>query len=194
MKKSLVLSLLLSLVSFLVLSPLFWKLTSYLHPIVIVVLFFCIFVIALFFVLLVRKETIKLPFQLFSLLLILYTIGLWILLFLRPNNQDYNTMNLIPFSTISFYLSGEVNWLISLYNIAANIGLFILYGIFLKIKNYSQLTLLVLPVLVISFIEVLQFRTHRGLLDIDDLILNLIGVFLGYLFYPIFKRIVKISS
>ncbi|MCL6573623.1 MAG: VanZ family protein [Bacillus sp. (in: Bacteria)] len=193
MKKSLVFSLLLSFVCFLISSPMFWELMSYLHPIVIVVLFFCIFVIALFFVLLIRKETIKLPFQLFSLLLILYTIGLLILLFLRPNNQDYNTMNLIPFSTISFYLSGEVNWLISLYNLAANIGLFILYGIFLRVINYSPFTLLVLPVLVISFIEVLQFLTHRGLLDIDDLILNLLGVFFGYLFYPIFKRIVKMS-
>ncbi|WP_176699601.1 hypothetical protein [Neobacillus massiliamazoniensis] len=69
----------------------------------------------------------------------LYTIAILVLLFFRPNDQSYQSWNLIPFSTISFYFSGKVNWLISFYNLSANIGLFIPYGIFLMIK-YQNLS------------------------------------------------------
>ncbi|WP_281176533.1 VanZ family protein [Cytobacillus solani] len=49
-----------------------------------------------------------------------------------------------------------------------------------------------MPFLLISLIEILQFITHRGSLDIDDLILNLFGIFIGYLLYPAFKRIFQL--
>ncbi|HHY74732.1 MAG TPA: VanZ family protein [Bacillus bacterium] len=55
------------------------------------------------------------------------------------------------------------------------------------------------PLLAISFfsiamIEGLQFFTKRGSLDIDDLILNLVGVCLGYWLYPFLKNIVVIRT
>jgi glycopeptide antibiotics resistance protein len=194
MNKSFLITLLISIGAFLVLSPVFMQLISYLNPIVLVVVLFCIVIFVFFLVLFIRQESINLPYPLFLGLIVLYTIALLILLFFRPNDQNYNSMNLIPFSTITFYLSGKVNWLISFYNLAANIGLFIPYGIYLRQKNYSLLKLFFIPLVLISLIEILQFSTHRGSLDIDDLILNLLGVFLGYLFYPIFNRIVKVSA
>lgn len=160
----------------------------------VVVLFYIIFLV-LFFVLLFRKETLQLPYSLFKNLLVLYTIALLILLFFRPNEQSYDSMNLIPFSTISLYLFGKVNWLISFYNLAANIGLFIPYGIFLMVKNEASiLKLILLPLTTIALIEILQFLTHRGSMDIDDLILNLLGIFVGYICYPIFKKIVELTD
>ncbi|WP_312473139.1 VanZ family protein [Neobacillus sp.] len=194
MKKSIMISLFISVGTYLALSPIFWRLTSYLHPIVLAVLLFCIFFLVYFFVLLIRKESIRISYRLFLSLFILYSIGLLILLFLRPNDQSYNSMNLIPFSTISFYLSGKVNWLIAFYNLAANVGLFIPYGIYLLLKNYSPLKLIFIPMVLIAFIEIMQLITHRGSLDIDDLILNLAGVFLGYLFFPLFKKAVTIHA
>jgi glycopeptide antibiotics resistance protein len=126
--------------------------------------------------------------------MILYSVSLLVLLFFRPNDQNYHSWNLIPFSTIGFYLSGNVNWLISFYNLAANIGLFIPFGIFLMVNtSRSPMKLFLFPMMAIALIEVLQLLTHRGSLDIDDLILNMLGIIVGYLFYPVFKRIVSIQ-
>ncbi|WP_263597052.1 VanZ family protein [Metabacillus idriensis] len=47
---------------------------------------------------------------------------------------------------------------------------------------------------IISIIETAQYLTGRGSLDIDDLILNLLGVFMGYAVYPIFEKTVFIKK
>jgi glycopeptide antibiotics resistance protein len=120
-------------------------------------------------------------------------MALLVLLFFRPSNQTYQSMNLMPFSTIAFYLSGKVTFIISFYNLCANIGLFIPYGIFLmmvfKKFNYKHI---ILPLVFISLIEISQYLTHRGSMDIDDLILNMLGVFIGCMFFPIFKRVINV--
>jgi glycopeptide antibiotics resistance protein len=193
MNKSFLLSLLITIGVFLLLSPVFIQLLDYLHPIVLFVVVICMFFLSYFIILFVNKKTILLSYSLFLTLLLVYTLALLILLFLRPNNQIYHSMNLIPFSTIAFYLAGKVNPLISFYNLAANIILFIPYGILLMIKKVSYLRLFVLPFLGIALIEFLQFTTHRGSLDIDDLILNMVGVIGGYLLYPLFTRIFKVT-
>jgi glycopeptide antibiotics resistance protein len=180
-------------VIFIVLSPVFICLTAYLHPIVFAVVLFCIHGLVCFLVLLIRKETINLPYSLFLGLFILYTVALLILLFFRPNEQSINSINLVPFTTVMFYLSGKVNWLISFYNLAANIGLFVPYGIYQKLKRYSKLKALIISFLFIVSIEITQFVFQRGSLDIDDLMLNLLGVFLGYWLFPLFKRVIMIS-
>lgn len=193
MRKPLLISLVIAFGIFIVLSPVMIQLVTYLHPIVLAVLLFSIFGQILFLVLLFRKETLKLPYSLFLGLLLIYTLALLMLLFFRPNEQSYNAINLVPFSTIMFYLSGKVNWLISFYNLAANIGLFIPYGIYLKLKSYSPLKALFISILMITCIEILQFVSYRGSLDIDDLMLNLLGVFLGYWLFPIFNRVIMIT-
>lgn len=194
MKHSFVIALISTFAVFLVFFSVFLQLTLYLHPLVIAVLISCIFFLFYSFTLLLRKDTITLRYPLVLTILILYTIALLILLFFRPSNQSYHSWNLIPFSTISYYLSGKVRWIISFYNLAANIGLFIPYGLFLKLKARNfQLRLFLIPIVSIISIEILQFVTHRGSLDIDDLILNLLGVFLGYCFYPLICRIIRIQ-
>jgi glycopeptide antibiotics resistance protein len=194
LRKTLFISILISFLIFIFLSPVFIRLVSYLQPIVLTVVLFCIVGLVFFGVLFFRKGKVDLPYPLFLGLLILYTVALLILLFIRPNEQSYNSMNLIPFSTISLYLSGKINWLISFYNLAANIGLFIPYGLFLKFKGFSQMKSLFMAFLVIICIEALQFVTHRGSLDIDDLLLNLLGVMLGSMLFPIFKKVINVTS
>jgi glycopeptide antibiotics resistance protein len=125
-------------------------------------------------------------------LITLYTVVLLILLFFRPNDQSYNSMNLVPFTTITYYLSGKVNWLIAFYNLAANIGLFIPYGLFLRFRHFSQWKALIIAILIIACIEVLQFVSHRGSLDIDDLILNVLGVYLGCVLFPFVRQVMNI--
>ncbi|MED3553366.1 VanZ family protein [Cytobacillus praedii] len=192
MKKLIFLSLLFAICFFLLLFPFFIQLVFYLHPIVLAVVFFCLFIVILFILLFMYKKTIYIHHSLFLWIFIFYTFALLLLLFFRPNNQVYDSINLIPFSTIYYYLNGNVKWIVSFYNLAANIGLFIPYGILLMEKNLSTLWLLLIPIAFISLIETMQFITHRGSLDIDDLILNVLGIFIGYLLYPAFKRIFRL--
>lgn len=196
LKKSIILSIIFSQTIFLLLFPLFPNLIFYLHPIVLGVVWACLTAFVVFLVFWIRKEIISIPYYLLLGFLILYTISLLVLLFFRPHDQSYSRWNLEPFSTILYYLSGEVEPIIAFYNLVANIGLFIPYGIFLMIRSkhayLSGLQLLYVPLLFISFIEFMQFLTHRGSLDIDDLILNMLGICLGYLLFPLFKRVVQI--
>lgn len=183
-----------SLFVFLLLIPLFQDLTSYLHPIVLLVLFGCIFVFVLVVYLYIRNDHLTLSAKFLSVCMILYTLSLLILLFLRPNEQQYDTINLLPFATISLFLSGEVNWLISFYNLAANIGLFIPFGVALSWRKKKRVSLLLVPVVAISTIELLQFITKRGSLDIDDLLLNTLGFMIGYWLTPFFKKVIVVAK
>lgn len=194
MKKSFFISFIISFVLFLILSPVFLQLVTFLHPIFIFVVFFCLFILVSFLVLFIRKESIDLPYSKFRFLLLFYSIALLILLFFRPVDPNYQSINLIPFSTISFYFSGKVNGLISFYNLAANISLFIPFGIFLLVKRLSRFKRLYIPILSISIIELLQYLTRRGTFDIDDFLLNVLGFFIGYLLYPLFSKIIKVSA
>jgi len=94
--------------------------------------------------------------------------------------QHTQSANIIPFSTIvwSIRMGG---WKITLlfYNIIA----FVPFGIFCKLYSYKSTLLksLIIGVLVSLLFEVIQLVTLLGEFDIDDIILNTLGVFIGYL-------------
>lgn len=81
-----------------------------------------------------KNEKIFVSKQTVNLIFIFYFFGLIILLYFRPQDQNYGTINLIPFETI---LSGHVDYLIAVYNLGANIGLFLPFGLYYRyvIKN-----------------------------------------------------------
>ena len=187
MKKGIIMSFIFSQSVFIILLPLWVELTKYLHPIVIGVVWSLIFFLVLFIVCLVKNEQIRFSKHILHAFTFLYSTGLLILLFFRPKGQNYGTINLIPFNTIHFYLSGNVGYLIALYNLGANIGLFIPFGLYYRYikKTPSMKQLLIITIFSISTIEWLQFFTKRGSLDIDDLMLNVLGVCLGYFIYPL---------
>lgn len=194
--KSVMLSLLLSQALFLCGLPLFLQLLLYLNPLVIMVVWFCILIFVSLAVLYFRGEMVKIPLLLWQAAFIGYSLSLMVLLFFRPKGQVYS-YNLIPFSTILSYLSNEMNGLVSFYNLSANVGLFIPFGLYLlskEGKNLSASRKFLYPLLSISGIEICQFVFRRGSLDVDDLVLNMIGVYLGYILYPLFTRVVAIHS
>ncbi|MGE7608742.1 VanZ family protein [Peribacillus frigoritolerans] len=194
--KSVMLSLLLSQAMFLCGLPLFLQLLLYLNPLVIMVVWFCILLFVSFAVLYFRGETVRVPRLLWQAVLFGYSSSLLVLLFFRPEGQVYS-YNLIPFSTILSYLSNEMNGLVSFYNLSANVGLFIPFGLYLLSREGQELSAkrkFIYPLLSISGIEICQFVFRRGSLDVDDLILNMIGVYLGYLLYPLFKKVVVFSG
>lgn len=106
-------------------------------------------------------------------------------------------MNLTPFHTIGAYwkclLAGasHPSFRHAVINLGGNIFLFIPIGYFfpllwLSLRNFFSF--LLTCTLSICLVELLQLVTLRGSLDIDDLILNLFGMLLGYLIYMIFKK------
>lgn len=136
----------------------------------------------------------------YYIIFIIYCIGMLWLLFGRKQYQfDGNfeeafdaLVNLRPLKTISAYLyvleNREEAYLrsVAAYNLFGNIALFIPYGIFLPylFKRLRKLwKVLLIGIVTIVSVELLQFLTLRGSCDIDDLILNMIGIFLGYLMY-----------
>ncbi|WP_110113357.1 VanZ family protein [Bacillus sp. CGMCC 1.16541] len=193
MSKSSILSFLFSQSLFIGFIPILTPLYSYLHPMVFFVLWICFTGFVTYIVYAVRNETITMSYRVFLVLIGVYTIGLLILLFNRPSEQQYGNMNLIPFATITLYLSGAANPLVAFYNLAANIGLFVPYGLWGRRSNQSTFVVLIITIVTISVIELTQYLTKRGSLDVDDLLLNVIGVFVGYVFYPLFYKVVRIT-
>lgn len=136
----------------------------------------------------------------YYIVFVIYCISMLWLLFGRHQYQfDGNfeevfdaLVNLRPLKTISAYLyvleNREDAYLrgVAAYNLFGNIVLFIPYGIFLPylFKRLRKCwKVLLIGVITIVCIELLQVITLRGSCDIDDLILNMIGIFVGYLMY-----------
>lgn len=173
--------------------PILIKLFTYLHPVVLIVVWFCITIFIFYLIFMVTKNRITISKRVLSTALFFYSWCLLILLFFRPSNQEYQTYNLIPFKTIFYYLSGEVSFFIAFYNLAANVLLFIPFGIFAmmiaKKSPGNPIKRFGIPLIFIILIEVLQFLTKRGSLDVDDLILNVFGVYAGYGLSRMIKKV-----
>ena len=142
----------------------------------------------------------------FRFLFVVYTALLLWLLFDRPSGWGSNlsyaeqmrsNMNLIPFQTIGNYwhVMKQMEFTPHFYhcviNLGGNIFLFSPIGYLLPrlwpgLRNFFLF--LLTCVLAITLVELLQLVTLLGSLDIDDLILNLFGMLLGYFSYIIFKK------
>lgn len=112
---------------------------------------------------------------------------------LKPYSYS-NRINLIPFffvKDIKYYLDNGMYYSI-LFNLIGNIIPFSVFS-FLCVLLFEKLdslkNILMLGFAFSLIIELLQIPLYRGS-DIDDLILNMVGYGLGYLFY---KKIVLIK-
>ncbi|QUL58196.1 VanZ family protein [Paenibacillus tritici] len=93
--------------------------------------------------------------------------------------------NLEPLRTVRLFfdMTNGLSYASRLVNLLGNVAVFVPFGILLPlvISGYrSVVRLTLLSVLVITFLELLQMLLHVGSLDIDDLLLNLLGVWTGY--------------
>ncbi len=98
--------------------------------------------------------------------------------------------NFVPFKTILSYLLGEKGWIIVGINLVGNIVLLIPVG-FLVPFIYRKMTWqksLILAVAIPLVIEGLQVVLRLGIFDIDDVILNGLGIMIGYWVFRILYR------
>jgi len=113
----------------------------------------------------------------------------FLMFFIRE--REAHPVNLIPLNTIKHFcgLLRSKNYSIftvGFINIVGNIFMFIPLGVFLPAIFKAQRKWYILfpcASVFISFLEYLQYATALGTADIDDLILNLIGVLIGYILY-----------
>ena len=107
-------------------------------------------------------------------------------------------VNLVPFYTIKCYLRNIANGhivSISVKNLLGNLLIFLPLGTYLPIiwkKCRSLSATLLVSLTVLIGIELLQFLTLLGTLDIDDLILNMCGILLGYILWKCIKKPLKL--
>ena len=66
-------------------------------------------------------------------------------------------------------------------NIFGNIALFIPLGILLKQLSLKPLVIGLLSLGLIITIELLQYITQKGIFDVLDIVLNILGIGIGYI-------------
>jgi len=130
--------------------------------------------------------------KLYKILIPFYTLFLLYLMFFGFGRSQYdiNIVRLIPmFSTVGF-VKQTILWKTIIINIFGNILMFVPFG-FLGIvfPKLNQFWILILDFLfAIILIESLQYFTRLGVFDIDDVILNTVGVAIGFWIYQVFER------
>ena len=106
---------------------------------------------------------------------------------------------LIPFDTTIFYIKKVEaihDWFFK--NLACNIVMFMPYGFlvpfFTRMNKYKGIKITISGCILSVAIEIFQYVTAFGLMDIDDVILNTLGVALGYGIFLAIKHIIKKAS
>jgi len=120
-----------------------------------------------------------------------YTAFLLYIMFFGFGRSQYeiNIVRLLPmFSTFDF-VKDAIGWKTVLINILGNILMFAPFGflgiIFQKLIDFKTLIINFLSAIIL--IESLQYFTRLGVFDIDDIILNTVGVAIGFSVYKFFK-------
>ncbi|MGY3189493.1 glycopeptide antibiotics resistance protein [Lysinibacillus sp. TE18511] len=115
---------------------------------------------------------------------------------IRTNKDRGVGVNLIPFSTIGAYIS-DINDSVSIINILGNIIPFIPMGFIIPMAFPSQRNVfktIISSLLLIFSIEILQIIFYVGSFDIDDIILNLLSCFIGFMLFITYKNTFKVVS
>src|ERR687894_1760126 len=121
----------------------------------------------------------------------IYLLKIGLLRFTFPPHAGQ--ANFLPFKTILPYLLGEPTWLIATINLGGNIALFMPIG-FLVSFVYRKMTWqksLAVAVAVGLAIEGMQVVFREGIFDVDDVILNALGVMTGYWAFTILVKWVR---
>jgi len=121
----------------------------------------------------------------YKIIIVPYTLFLLYLMFLGMGRTQYedNLLTVKPIiSTINF-VKGCISWKDIIMIVAGNVVMFIPFGflgwIFPQCKELKSLLFSFIS--AITIVEALQYFTRMGIFEVDDIILNTFGVFLGWL-------------
>lgn len=121
----------------------------------------------------------------YKIIIVPYTLFLLYLMFLGMGRTQYedNLLTVAPvISTINF-IKGCISWKDIIMIVAGNVVMFIPFGflgwIFPQCKELKSLLFSFIS--TITIVEALQYFTRMGIFEVDDIILNTFGVFLGWM-------------
>ena len=113
----------------------------------------------------------------------------------NSHRTSMRSINLIPYNSITEYISGSTGNLkkFAFSNVAGNIAIFIPLGIYLTLlkKDKRVITNMFFIFIVSLFVEIIQGLLGIGASDIDDLILNSFGGWIGILGYKFLLLILR---
>ena len=138
-----------------------------------------------------NKEKFVLYKELFSLFFVVYILCLFQLVTAQDVSGDHG-INFTLFKELTRYKFGSH---LFYRNVIGNIILFIPFGFLtsyyldLDKKRYN----LLFTILIATTIELIQLNIGRAF-DVDDIILNVVGSFIGYLLYRLIDRIFENKS
>lgn len=133
-----------------------------------------------------NKQRLVLYKELFALSFIIYGLCLFQVVTFQ-DNVSWSTNNFIPFREMLRYNIGSR---LFVKNVLGNMLMFLPYGFFISyyLKNKTPWLTLILTIIASFAIELVQMVIGR-VFDIDDIILNLLGGYLGYLVYYWMSRL-----
>lgn len=128
----------------------------------------------------------------YKIIIVPYTLFLLYLMFLGMGRFQYkdNLIRIQPvLSTVQFILN-TIGWKDIVIIVLGNIIMFIPFGflgwIFPQLKDLKRLLYVFVSSIVI--VEALQYFTRMGIFEVDDIILNTFGVFLGWLLCRLIEK------
>src|SRR5690625_5006768 len=128
-----------------------------------------------------------------------YLVLLVYFVWLLPGEaKPYAKINFVPLETIQLYLTAFIHGYAPMYiiisNLIGNIVLFIPICIlfFNHLRHMGIIFILFFSLYIPAYIEVVQYLLHLAgygtrSIDVDDVLLNMIGIWIGYLATTIVK-------
>lgn len=120
----------------------------------------------------------------YKFIILPYTIFLLYLMFFGMGRLQYddNIVRIKPIVSTIWFIQETISWLDIIRIVLGNVVMFVPFGflgwIFPQLKNLKNLIITFVSTIVI--IEALQYFSRLGVFDVDDVLLNTFGVFLGW--------------
>ena len=122
--------------------------------------------------------------KIYCIFILPYTIFLLYLMFIGFGREQHeaNIVRLLPFVSTILFVQNTTSWESIIINLFGNIIMFIPFGFlgWLNAKYFSFKKLIVDFLSALIIVEALQYLTRLGVFDIDDLVLNSLGVWIGF--------------
>lgn len=152
----------------------------------VIAIFLCVLITVRIAYLISNHKKIEVYKEVYALIFVIYILLLFELLTATDTNP-YHGINLKPFTEITRYKFGTRLFNI---NVFGNIIIFIPFGLFISsyLESKKVFSVLFISIITSTFVELVQLKIGRSF-DIDDILLNVVGSIIGYLFYLLLKKI-----
>ena len=129
--------------------------------------------------------------KIYRIFILPYTIFLLYLMFLGFGREQHeaNIVRLLPLVSTILFVQNTTSWESIIINLFGNIIMFIPFGFlgWLNAEYFSFKKLIVDFLSALIIVEALQYLTRLGVFDIDDLVLNSLGVWIGFQMRKLFS-------